>query len=433
MEIPVKKLLNNIGSVSAITLGLGCQLLPSVDFVEVGKKFIKPDFSNGQLGYNLSIQRGFPYRGFQTLGLVLGLVNVGVLLSPLIEKAYKEEKEPDEPKELLPDELPSESTEDEAGAVFAPRKLKVTSRSEKLRATDKDILEWLETPHQSVAGNSGCGKTTVMQFVISLWLDQNPNGELIILDSNIGKPDSSGKPNNWKGLAKNYGKASLSDIAESMDAIHDELKKRLQICRDAVKNEVDYLEFNPMLIVIDEFNSLQSDLQEELKYNIVPKVQLLLQQGRALKMKVVLGMQSYDFKTSNLPMASNAQTSKLWLGYKDLPNSRQFGYLDITDRDEVKNDFINLIKDKQRAGLIQINGANRAINMPDLSSQINIQVDDAEVWWQEWSIEHWQLLERAKTENISASEIAESVTPKVRRGTPRFKKIQSYLNQISAV
>jgi hypothetical protein len=433
MEIPVKKLLNNIGSVSAITLGLGCQLLPSVDFVEVGNKFIKPDFANGQLGYNLSIQRGFPYRGFQTLGLVLGLVNVGVLLSPLIEKAYKEEKEPDEPKELLPDELPSESTEDEAGAVFAPRKLKVTSRSEKLRATDKDILEWLETPHQSVAGNSGCGKTTVMQFVISLWLDQNPNGELIILDSNIGKPDSSGKPNNWKGLAKNYGKASLSDIAESMDAIHDELKKRLQICRDAVKNEVDYLEFNPMLIVIDEFNSLQSDLQEELKYNIVPKVQLLLQQGRALKMKVVLGMQSYDFKTSNLPMASNAQTSKLWLGYKDLPNSRQFGYLDITDRDEVKNDFINLIKDKQRAGLIQINGANRAINMPDLSSQINIQVDDAEVWWQEWSMQNWQLLERAKTENISASEIAESVTPRVRRGTPRFKKIQSYLSQISEV
>lgn len=432
MEIPVKKILNNVGSVSAITLGLGCQLLPSVDFVEIGNKFIKPDFANGQLGYNLSIQRGFPYRGFQTLGLVLGLVNFGLLLSPLIEKAYKE-GEANEPKELLPDELSDELPEEEPEAIIAPKKLKITSKSEKLRATDKDILEWLETPHQSVAGNSGCGKTTVMQFVISLWLEQYPNGELIILDSNIGKPDSSGKPNNWRGLAKNYGKASLPEIAESMDEIHDELKRRLQICRDAVKNEVDYLEFNPMLIVIDEFNSLQSDLQEELKYNIVPKVQLLLQQGRALKMKVVLGMQSYDFKTSNLPMASNAQTSKLWLGYKDLPNSRQFGYLDITDRDEAKNDFINLIKDKQRAGLIQINGANRAINMPDLSSQINIQVDDAEVWWQEWSIEHWQLLERAKTENISASEIADSVTPKVRRGTPRFKKIQNYLNQISEV
>lgn len=432
MEIPVKKILNNVGSVSAITLGLGCQLLPSVDFVEIGNKFIKPDFANGQLGYNLSIQRGFPYRGFQTLGLVLGLVNFGLLLSPLIEKAYKE-GEANEPKELLPNELSDELPEDEPEAIIAPKKLKVTSKSEKLRATDKDILEWLETPHQSVAGNSGCGKTTVMQFVISLWLEQYPNGELIILDSNIGKPDSSGKPNNWRGLAKNYGKASLPEIAESMDAIHDELKRRLQICRDAVKNEVDYLEFNPILIVIDEFNSLQSDLKEELKYNIVPKVQLLLQQGRALKMKVVLGLQSFDKDTSGLPMASNAQTSKLWLGYKDLPTNRQFGYLDITDRDEAKNDFINLIKDKQRAGLIQINGANRAINMPDLSSQINIQVDDAEVWWQSWSIEHWQLLERAKTENISASEIAESVTPKVRRGTPRFKKIQNYLNQISEV
>jgi len=431
MEIPVKKILNNVGSFSAITLGLGCQLLPSVDFVEVGNKFIKPDFSNGQLGYNLSIQRGFPYRGFQTLGLILGLTNIGVLLTPLIEKARQEEeeKETDEPKELLPDEL----IEDEPEAIIAPRALKVTSRSEKLRATDKDILEWLETPHQSVAGNSGCGKTTVMQFVISLWLDQNPNGDLTILDSNIGKPDSSGKPNNWKGLAKNYGKATLSDIAEAMDTIHDELKKRLQVCRDAVKNDLDHLEFNPCLIVIDEFNSLQADLQEELKYNIVPKVQLLLQQGRALNMKVVLGLQSYDFKTSNLPMASNAQTSKLWLGYKDLPSTRQFGYLDITDRDEVKNDFINLIKDKQRAGLIQINGANRAINMPDLSSQINIRVDDTEVWWQEWSMENWQLLERAKTENISASEIAESVTPRVRRGTPKFKKIQNYLNQISEV
>lgn len=431
MEIPVKKLASKAGYLSAIALGLGLQLLPSVDYINQGDKFIKPDFNNGKLGYELSLQRGFPYRSFQSLGLLIGITNIFLLLLPMIEQAIKEEKEKDllmagKPKlEDLP--LTSPDTAIESPAI-APKAIKVKSLSERLQADAQDILDWLETPHQSVAGNSGSGKTTVMQYVISLWLQENPSGNLVILDCNIGKPDSKGKPNNWCGLAKNYGKASLTAIAQAMDEVYAELNKRLETCRQAVQHDIDYLEFSPYLVVIDEFNSLQSELKTELKYDIVSKVQLLLQQGRALNMKVLLGLQSFDKETSNLPMASNAMTSKLWLGYKDLPTYRQFNYLDIVASDQARIDFTELIKARKRAGLIQINGANRAITMPDLSKSIVIQLDEAEVWWQEWKANNEQTLERAIQEGISPSALSNQISG-LKRGTAKFAKLQRYMQE----
>lgn len=434
MEIPVKKIVSKAGYLSAIFLGLGLQLLPSVDYVNQGDKFIKPDFDNGKLGYAVDMNRGFPYRSFQSLGLLIGILNIFLLLLPLIEQAIREEQEADLLKASqdkladLPLTSPQPAIEDPA---IAPKAIQVKSLSERLQADAQDILDWLETPHQSVAGNSGSGKTTVMQYVISLWLRENPNGTLTILDCNIGKPDSKGKPNNWCGLAKDYGFSSLPAIQQAMDEVYTKLQQRLETCRQAVQKDLDYLEFEPCLIVIDEFNSLQNELKSQLKYDIVNKVQLLLQQGRALNMKVLLGLQSFDKETSGLPMASNAMTSKLWLGYKDLPTYRQFGYLDIDNKDQARIDFTNLIKDRKRAGLIQINGCNRAITMPDLSKSIVIQLDEAEVWWQEWKANNEQTLERAIQEGISPTALSNQISG-LKRGTAKFAKLQRYMQEQTA-
>lgn len=433
VEIPIRKLLNNVGSVSAMVLGFGCQLLPSVSF-EVGgdTKTFLPDFNGGKLGHNVVLKQGFPYRGYQSLGLILGSVNLVLVMLPLIEKAIKEEEERQSlasNKELLNlSDVGQQSAPPET--IIAPKSVQVQSLAERLQANAQDISDWLATPHQSVAGNSGSGKTTVMQYVISLWLAENPAGTLAILDCNIGKPDNSGKPNTWKGLAKLYGKSSLPDIKDSIEEIYKELNRRLDVCRDAVKRDVEYLEFDPYLVVIDEFNSLQSELKTQLDYNIIPKIQLILQQGRALNMKVLLGLQSYDVGTSNLPMASNAMSSKLWLSYKSVPTDLQFRYLSIDKNDPAKHEFIQLIQDKKRAGLIQIEGVNRAIVLPDLSKAEAIELNETELWWRDWLEANQSVIELAIRDNMTPSEVADFVKPSIRRGTPRFKKLQSHLNQL---
>ena len=431
MEIPVKKILNSVGSVSAIVLGLGCQLLPSVNFYSPDALNIGPEFKNGKAGYNIDAELGFPYRGYQSLALILGVSNLILMLFPLFEKAIKEEESLSltTPKDLINLSDISQPQAPPEPAI-APKSVKIASLAEKLQANAQDLSEWLSTPHQSIAGNSGSGKTTVMQYCISLWLAENPTGTLQILDCNIGKPDSSGRPNTWKGLAKLYGKSKLEDIKASIEEVYADLQRRLDKCREAVAKDIEYLAFDPYLVVIDEFNSLQSDLLSVSNYDIIPKIQLILQQGRALGIKLLLGLQSYDKETSRLPMASNAMTSKLWLAYKSVPTDLQFRYLSISKDDPARKEFCELIAQKNRAGLIQIEGANRAIVLPDLSKVESIELNETEIWWRDWLEANQDQIDLAIRENMSASELADFVKPSIRRGTARFKKLQNHLNTL---
>lgn len=234
--------------------------------------------------------------------------------------------------------------------------------------------EFLKAPHNRIAGRTDAGKSFLTLTILCLYLQKSPNAHVVVCDRNFGKPIDRGsgkpsKPNDWNGLPKECLRTTDDEIAAAVDAELEELNRRIAIARDAAFNQKLVPPFEPRLLIIDEFDSLQEELNEGKGANGVfsKKIKALANQGHGYNMKIVLVGQKLSVAESGINLATLTTFSTIFLG-TDTLNPGLVSYLDKHNAESLSQEAAAIAKQRKRPGIIQLpTGATKAIAVPDLT------------------------------------------------------------------
>lgn len=138
-----------------------------------------------------------------------------------------------------------------------------------------DIKKALSKPHILVLGETGAGKSTLVKFLVS-----HAAAPSIVLDSHAAPDDWQGM--NVIGMGRNYraiGKA-VSQLVNFMD-------ERYQARSQGQK------QFEPLLVLIDEFPAAAANLGKSFTDNIM----LLVREARKVSIRLIILSQGSEVKT----------------------------------------------------------------------------------------------------------------------------------------
>lgn len=114
-----------------------------------------------------------------------------------------------------------------------------------------------------ILGDTGDGKTQLMNWLAAAFLRENPNGKLQIGDLDYGSSHGDAPPNTWLGLP--VGNVVLIEHADILAAIIDageEVQRRSASTKKAVAEGKPAPKFEPQLLLIDEWVSFLSEVEK---------------------------------------------------------------------------------------------------------------------------------------------------------------------------
>jgi hypothetical protein len=264
-------------------------------------------------------------------------------------------------------------------------------------ATPPEVKSWFESKldeldqgyakfktnsiHAKITGGTGSGKTFLSWDYLASWVERHQGkGQVLIGDVNYLKPDNKGFVNDWLGIDNQRVYDTPSRIIDLFGYLNEELDRRVKLCQSELakareKNpearQIDINKLEPMLVLIDEYSSLVSDIitlqgKDWLNSNFYP----LIKQCRAYKMQFLLIDQTNAKNQSEMPMAIASQFSKLIIAKGDIDDS-ELKYLGVTG--DYKTQLLSQVEQlvsngKDRVAIAQIGeGKAKVINIPDLS------------------------------------------------------------------
>jgi hypothetical protein len=224
-----------------------------------------------------------------------------------------------------------------------PRPSRSVDDSERMDSTGAWILKMmfgsdgLKRQHYKIEGVSQSGKTTFVEYLLSLISDEDPTTEKLLIDPKYRKA----KPN-WSFLPY------CADIAKVPKALIDfvsEVEERQQ-------SETDFADQFPKIFVIDEWDWIFTDHGKDALRNL----RKLIKVGAELRCYVVLLGQSPLAKDTGLSTSDFDQMVRISIGkvaMKVLNNPAHFAF---SNRDELLVKAEQLYTSGQRFALIQEHG-----------------------------------------------------------------------------
>lgn len=197
----------------------------------------------------------------------------------------------------------------------------------------------LKRQHYKIEGVSQSGKTTFVEYLLSLLSGEDPTTEKLLIDPKYRKA----KPN-WSFLPY------CADIAKVPKALEDfvsEVEERQQ-------SETDFADQFPKIFVIDEWDWIYTDHGKEALRNL----RKLIKVGAELRCYVVLLGQSPLAKDTGLSTSDFDQMVRISIGkvaLKVLNNPAHFAF---SNRDELLVKAEKLYTTGQRFALVQEHGQN---------------------------------------------------------------------------
>lgn len=255
---------------------------------------------------------------------------------------------------------------------------------DKFGASPDLFKEFLKAPHNRLAGRTNAGKTYLTLTILCLYLERHPNAVVVVCDRNYGKPIERGsgkpsKPNNWNGLPKECLRTTDDEIDAAIDAELEELHRRIAIARQAAFDNKLVPPFEPRLLIIDEFDSLQDVLNEGKGANgaFSKKIKALANQGHGYNMKIVLVGQKLSVSESGINLATLTTFATIFLG-TDTFDTNLVGYLDKHNAESLSKDCLAIAKQGKRPGIVQLpTGTTKAIAVPDLTQYGEARIEYA--------------------------------------------------------
>jgi hypothetical protein len=215
----------------------------------------------------------------------------------------------------------------------------------------------LKRQHYKIEGVSQSGKTTFVEYLLSLLSGEDPTTEKLLIDPKYRKA----KPN-WSFAPY------CADIAKVPKALEDfvsEVEERQQ-------SETDFADQFPKIFVIDEWDWIYTDHSKEALRNL----RKLIKVGAELRCYVVLLGQSPLAKDIGLSTSDFDQMVRISIGkvaLKVLNNPAHFAF---SNRDELLAKAEKLYTTGQRFALVQEHGQNPRLEIIPKIQKPNQEVED---------------------------------------------------------
>ena len=235
-----------------------------------------------------------------------------------------------------------------------------------------------------VCGATGDGKTTLQLYEVAKFLEDHPDGNLIICDLDYGSSHEGSQPNYWFGLPKDrYICDTYELIRDAILAEAAEVERRAAAAREGKQQRWQWRMFaiDEAIAVFQEAKDHSGDEEKLTK-----ALRTLLYRGLKQRCKITFGCQALEVSENGLSLAMQDQVNVILLGSSAL-KAKNLTRLGITDAPRLKErlERTRAIPGCGYAAIVQVRGVVdvRALPSIDLSTIIiDLPKDDElEQWW----------------------------------------------------
>jgi hypothetical protein len=148
-------------------------------------------------------------------------------------------------------------------------------------------------------GDTGDGKTRLLNWLIARFLHQNPDGELLVGDIDYGSSHQGSAPNTWMGLpVGNVVLIEPEDIYTAIINTAQQVETRATATRRAIAAGESAPHFAPKLLVMDEWVTFFADHGKEAQEALTDALNKIAVRG--LKQRVYCFLACHDASVGSL-------------------------------------------------------------------------------------------------------------------------------------
>lgn len=193
-----------------------------------------------------------------------------------------------------------------------------------------DWFQGIEKRSSVVCGESADGKSFLLQWRVMRFLQQHPDGEILICDPDYGSSHEGSAPNNWFGLP--VGKVVQiegDDITGAIHYVSEQVSDRARQTAEIVKAGKTKPTFPPLLLVIDEWGSYWDALEDKNREMVLKSLTNITNRGiKQGGVTFILGLHDLSVGSTGLNRATLRKLEVLLL-WRAAQSVRNYDNLEI--------------------------------------------------------------------------------------------------------
>ncbi|MBD2106696.1 hypothetical protein [Nodosilinea sp. FACHB-13] len=202
-------------------------------------------------------------------------------------------------------------------AVFSqlPLAAEIAKRMEQSQALKTNGLElFAKAKSGLILGDTGDGKTQLLNYLAAAFLQAHPQGKLQIGDLDYGSSHGDAPPNTWMGLpVGNVVMIEHHDILAAIIDAGEEVQRRSRATKRAAAAGEPAPKFEPQLLLIDEWVSFLSEVDKDHREPLAKALNDIVIRGKKQDVFAFLACHDASVKSLGIDQAKLSRWNVLAL------------------------------------------------------------------------------------------------------------------------